>query len=877
MNETSPRWLRVDGRLRLRRPGAFFGRSEELVAIDRATSEARVVSVLGPPGVGKTRVALELAVRCEPRWPGGVLGIDASQASDEAGLVLAFAAALGAVGPRGPESAEARLSRVTAAARARGPILVVLDDLDRMPIAEAARFVTKILESTEGVHVLSTSRIRLGLPAEVIFDLRPLPVSDARGGSSDAARMFAARAGLREIGHDVEILVRRLEGLPLAIEVVAARVRGHEGGVAAVLAEGPSAGAALEGALDDSWARLDDRARHLLIACASFLHGFPIDVVADAAGLPLAEAEETLEALVDASLALAEPMPGGEPFRFALLDAVRGFAARKAPRAGFDPERAFVDAYVRRAHVIVADAGSWLPTPTRAWIRRELPNLRRALARLQNEEPARTTDALALAVTIDAAVEEHGPHEARIELLGRALSAISADEASPLLVARAELALADASIVLGREGGSEAIERAERLAERIDDDLVAAAIHQQCGEGFAMVGQWSAAEATLVRGRQRLPEGAPSPLVARLMSVAAMTELQVGSIDEACALYARAAAHAAPHERVTIETRWAMALGQRGRDGEARAILERVRDELPDTTQQRAAHLKNLSRIAAAIGDLDDAARFAEGAVEAWSTARSEVGIAHTRWIQALVALFRGDLPQAEAFGREAAVLLERHRAPGAATAIALLASVAALAGDHEKAASELARASATDLRGLLWHRSLIDAHAALVAHARGDDETSRAIAERLRNDPWPGDRLAAVDRSQDVRAVLRLAEVRPRSHRSMVVEANGAWFETEGRRVDLALRPFLKRLLAALVLAHRTGDGWISSDALVAAGWPGERLGRRVGGARLRVAISTMRKLGLRDALRHGARGYRLVDSIEVAGSSTTTTPSRK
>lgn len=106
----------------------------------------------------------------------------------------------------------------------------------------------------------------------------------------------------------------------------------------------------------------------------------------------------------------------------------------------------------------------------------------------------------------------------------------------------------------------------------------------------------------------------------------------------------------------------------------------------------------------------------------------------------------------------------------------------------------------------------------------------------------------------------------RPAPTPSFVVDARGLWFRAKGQdRVDVSNRPVLRSLLAALVRAHRSSGGVVTPDKLISAGWPDEALADSVAKNRLYVAVSTLRKLGLDDALERTRSGYRLRPDVAV------------
>jgi predicted ATPase len=206
-------------------PTSFVDREEELAQVVELLREHRLVTLTGPPGVGKSRLALEVARSLEPEIADGIWRVDLAQAggpADVAGLVAR------AVGARGADP----LARVIARLRAADALLLL--DGCRRVVDEAARITSAVLAECPGVRVLATSREVLHVPGEALVHVEPLPVTDPHStdGDAPALQLFLARARAARPGFDLTPqamplaaeITRRLDGLPLAIELVAARV-----------------------------------------------------------------------------------------------------------------------------------------------------------------------------------------------------------------------------------------------------------------------------------------------------------------------------------------------------------------------------------------------------------------------------------------------------------------------------------------------------------------------------------------------------------------------------------------------------------------------------------------------------------------------------
>ncbi|MET7971415.1 LuxR C-terminal-related transcriptional regulator [Micromonospora sp. NPDC005305] len=317
---------------------AFVGREREREAVLAALAHRRLVTLLGPGGVGKTRLAGAVGAAAAPTFPLGGVFVDLVPVRDDF-VVQAVATALGVT-----EQVQQPLLAAITDRLGRGRTLLVLDNCEHL-LDPVAGLVERILSACPEVTVLATSRERLAVPGEQVVPVGPLPLG------TDAVTLFhdRARAADPEFDGDPAVvaeLCARLDGMPLAIELAAARSAslGAAGLLAALddvlllLAGGRAADRrhrSLRAVVGWSHDLLDDDERLLLRRLAVFVGSFdlPAAVAVTDVGAPGAVAD-LLGRLADKSLLVPER---GAVSRWRLLDTVRAFAAERLTAAGEEP------------------------------------------------------------------------------------------------------------------------------------------------------------------------------------------------------------------------------------------------------------------------------------------------------------------------------------------------------------------------------------------------------------------------------------------------------------------------------------------------------------------------------------------------------------
>lgn len=427
-------------------PTAILGRERELADLRRRRGDgARLITLTGPGGAGKTRLALEAAHELAPGFADGAVFVDLAPVTDPALVISALAEALGL-----RESGDEPLTEQVRAWLTPKRLLIVLDNFEH--VVGAAGEVAALLASAPGLMVLATSRAPLQVRAEQTVEVGPLALPDTNTTAaivaSPAVALFLDRA--RAAGASLALsegnarvigdIVRRLDGLPLAIELAAARATllPPEALLARLerclplLTGGamdlPARQRTLRDTIAWSFDLLSPAEQTLLRRLAVFTGGTSFDAV-EAVAMPIANLDlyDGLAVLMRQSL-LRQVRTTGEP-RFRMFETIREFAQEQLDAS---PDGAAV--WQRHAAYFLALAEEAEPVahgmPDPAWITRLEPdhdNLRTALSQTLNRDP---TLALRLSGALAWFWEVRGYLSEGRTWLERALAASSAPEVS---------------------------------------------------------------------------------------------------------------------------------------------------------------------------------------------------------------------------------------------------------------------------------------------------------------------------------------------------------------------------------------------------------------------------------------------------------------
>lgn len=824
----------------------LYDREAELADVaDRLRQPGVIVTILGPPGVGKTHLATAYAH--DPPRGFGLRLVELAEIAS----ITAFRERLSALFD----------NHFGSVAGVVTPTIVVLDNFEHL--VDGADALADVVRANHNVRFLVTSQVRLRLACEDVIELSPLRTSAAPGerlSSVPAVRMFARRAKAHGTTYDdseltdVHGLVTRLDGLPLALELAASAARvlspaellerygPQPSRLERVGGEGGGRSASLKAALDWSWSLLSGAERAALAACTVFRGGFCFSA-AEAILADDLDVLSTLSALRDRSLLSVGPgSPSGGRSRFFLLGSVADFAAPSLP----------------------AEAAEGL--------RRRHAEHYRGLAdelgiRVRQGDQAATAILAAEGGNFAAAIDYLGPSDEGVAMLS-ALRPLSAQgllqmpvrELLNRLIAEASGSalgrlLLQRSVIL-REAGHDQraeFERARELAREAGD----AELHCEALRSLAT------AQPTFEAGQVYLDE---------LREIARRHGLKQAEARGYAAAVTLACTAGWEHARANVLA--ALALFEELDDRLAMALMLSNLGNVEHDAGQSAAAVTHYNEALTILGSL--------GAKRPW---------AHTLGYRACLRREMGDLESAReeletALEVTASFSDDHYECLFLAELGSLRAQLgASYAGFIERAEWLTTQPSVRDsalpvtvrLHGAVTDVVLagqaLDADRVGLGHqylAFVDDVVCEA-SEQIGQDVQLG-------ASDDVRRALRVLRaargelpaggVAPNR---LLVGRTGDWVQPpHARPIDLSSRPVLSRLLAALCRGRvEACEDAVDTATLLEAAWPGDRASAESLNRRLRTAISALRQLGLGGAIAFRGGGYLLTSGAELVGES--------
>jgi predicted ATPase/DNA-binding CsgD family transcriptional regulator len=656
---------------------AFIGRERDLADLAGILDRVRAISLCGPGGIGKTRLALKLAYEVAARYPDGVWLADQAEV-DRPSQVLPMITTI--LGIRAEH--DRPLADTLAEALRPRKMLLILDTCDHL-VQESAELVQWLLGCCPGLRVVATSREALRVRGEVLWRVPPLglPVPAADGTAEpgdrlfvdyDAVQLFAERAMAARPGFELNSgnltavvdICRQLDGVPLAIELAAARVRtlsleqirARLAGRLEFLAIGdrtaPPRQQTLRATVDWSYGLLTDPER-LLLSRLSVFHGWSLEmaeqVCADSQ-IGSARVLDLLTALIDKSLVSVDYELEGA-VRYRLLDTVRQFATEQAVGAGeLDRMRqAHRDCMVAMAERVV---NSGILREDSSWLER-VDIYHRAMADWRNFQ-------LALKYCADHDDAEKGMRLANAMRIAWLVAGDQGGSAwlDRFLVSSAPVRPAIRSRAL--------VVRSEIAFEQ--QDYEAARLHAQ-----------AALEPELT-GPGTNPAGA--------LRILGLTALVDGQLDEALAYTATAVSEAKKmadgwEEGVSLAVRAATILFQ-GDMAEAELIYKQALEALGESRGWGVANVRyGLGRLASFRGHTAEAARYYQDALALYRQIGARPQMTRCLACIGQIALDDGDLPVAREYLTECVRLsLGTGQRLAIARGLAALAALACASGD---------------------------------------------------------------------------------------------------------------------------------------------------------------------------------------------------
>ncbi len=665
-----------------RRTTRFIGRREEIGELTAKLDSARLLTLVGLGGMGKTRLSLELAATVADRYPDGVRFVELAPLADEASVVQAVVAA---VAPRGGQRGSLE---AVASALGESRILLILDNCEHV-VEGCARVADALLRAGPGPRVVATSREALGVEGELVWRMPPLA-------PDEAAALFADRAHQTDAAAEtVTALCARLEGNALAIELAAARARVLA--IDQILARlddrldllatadrtGPARHRTLRATIDWSYDLLTDEEQALFRTLSVFSGGFDLEAAetvfdemrslwsgewareqsggSRASRKPLTL--DLLTQLVDKSLVVADTR--GRAARYGMLESVRRYAREGLREAG--EEDAALSRHVVWALGLAERAEPELAGPGQVvWLDRlsaDLANLRAAWEASAEAGDAESCARFAKALRVFWSTR--GLWNEASACIGRALEGV--DALPPKLrVGALRTAAASALRTGDPKTGVALAEAALAAVEELDDELEVASMLRIFGLAVAECGELDRADALLAQSLGVFRAHDRAADVARVTGSLAWVALLRGDLAQATMLYE-----------------------------ESLALCRQT--GLPRTT---SVALHNLAEIAWQAGDLERAETLMAEALAMARKADDRQLLARSLQIFGCVARELGDPARAVACLREAVTIF---RELGEEDYVALAIESAAVARATESPETAVRVAAAVEVyRGLV-------------------------------------------------------------------------------------------------------------------------------------------------------------------------------
>jgi predicted ATPase/class 3 adenylate cyclase len=614
---------------------SFVGREHELDEVKQWLTRTRLLTLLGAGGCGKTRLALQAASELQDRYLGGVWFVDLTALADATLVQPTVAAALGVRA----EPGRPLLEPIAECLRPE-PTLLVLDNCEHL-VPACAQLAHALLQGATGLRILATSRELLGVTGETVYPVASLSAPDERSPHSpealshyEAVRLFLERAAdvspsfslTQANAGAVAEVCRQLEGIPLAIELAAARLKVLSvEQIAARLSNrfqlltGGSRTAAprhqtLRAALDWGYDLLSEPERALLRQLSVFVGGFWLEAVEAVCG---EEVLDLLSALAEKSLVLVEEQAGAARYR--MLETIRQYARERLAEDG-GAARSTAERHARYYLKSSRACAARVRTPDEAaamerWVR-ELDNLRAAMDWAHWSDESALSGHLAQALYLP--LQRRGSwEEARWRLqAGRAAAAELGSDGERLLAAISRDLASLAEDMGDLDEAREQAEASLAISERLGDREGVADALNLLGRVAVHAGDLDAARGRFEAALEQIPAADDHARRGVVMHNLANLLFRRGDGDSARRLYQESLAHlraaGALHDEAGL-------LGDMGalaqeHDGDLPEARRLYRESLAlyravGEPYGIAVMLNNLGEIAEAEGDLETAVR----------------------------------------------------------------------------------------------------------------------------------------------------------------------------------------------------------------------------------------------------------------------------
>ena len=885
-------------------PSSFVGRQRELDSVAARFREgARLVTIVAIGGMGKTRLAARFAAREASAYSihggGGAWFSDLSDARSESDVVSVVGAVIGVPSDAHASDREAA-EAVGRAIASRKRVLVVLDNFEGVATAAREALAGWIRAAPEA-HFLVTSRVVVGIPGEHVEPLLPLPTATSRGDEGDLAgvegvALFVSRARERDPRFAptrddlalVRSVVERVDAIPLAIELAAARISVLSlSEIAARLAspldllvrgEGGGKHGSMRRAIGDSFEQLADAERAAFVGVGVFRGRFSRAAAQEVleASVSGADVLGLLEKLVACSLVCVSRGPGG--VRFSLYESMREFAREELAR---DP------GFARRIAERHARYYASAPSEIADEDFEDAFEAHRVWLGVASDEPDRQRLA-ELALAVERTAAHRGRTRLRFDVVDATLRAL--DDAkidlAPLLVARGQASREMGMLDAARADFEQALARSRETKDETTEVIALlrlAELTETLGDTRTAAARVDDALAVLAR----IPEGPPrrrreAEAFARIGHI----HRREGTLEKAEAETARAVTlyrSIDPGEELPLVLYEAAVIAlfrkrydvAKTRFDEGLALVSSSAPESGGGRIAEGALESGRGILLQELGDLAGAIGHHARAVQVFRSLGNRHREGSALYYLGTAYLESSALDEAGHILRESLDIVRSIGVPRyEALAAGALATLAAWRSDSISARSmfDSARRSASRCpsEGALA--------ATLAIHELSIGETATLSDHSLH---LRAQNLADSYDCDDPRLAFRVFEVRASEHdRSandrrwrdqkarLVVARDGSSFElpAERRKVDLSKRVALRRILLALAKRRQEAPGApLSQREIIEAGWPDERISHAAAVNRVQVALTTLRKMGLRDVILAGEGGYSLRPSMPL------------